>query len=73
MERYSRGGLDPVGYKVGPTGWPAALLGPPGKGFDLRGPHGQGLTVVTLVWHFVELPLVTFEKLQISYLVPKIK
>jgi hypothetical protein len=77
MERYSRERLDPSGYKVGPTsqvvGRPAVLLGPPGRGFDLRGPHGLRLTVVTLVWYFVELPLVTFEKLQISYIVPEIK
>jgi hypothetical protein len=53
MERYSHGGLDLVGYKVGPAGQrvgrPATLLGPPGRGFDLQGPHGKGLTVVTLV------------------------
>jgi hypothetical protein len=45
--------LDPAGCKVGPTGQGvgrlAALLGPPGKGFGLRGPHGQMLTVVILV------------------------
>jgi hypothetical protein len=27
----------------------AALLGPPGRGFDLHGPHSQRLTVMTLV------------------------
>jgi hypothetical protein len=71
MERYPHGWLDPTGCKVGSidqgVGRLAALLGPPGRGFGLRGPHGQRLTVVTLVWHVVELPLVTFEKLQISY------
>jgi hypothetical protein len=77
MERYSHGGLDPAGCKVGladqGVGRLAALLGPPGMGFRRRVPHGQRLTMATLVWHFVELPLVTFEKLQISYLVSEIK
>jgi hypothetical protein len=53
MERYSHGGLNPAGCKVGSVGqgvsWPATLLGPPGKGFGLRGPHYQKLTVVTFV------------------------
>jgi hypothetical protein len=31
------------------------------------------LTVVTLVSHFIELPLETFEGIQISYLVPEVK
>jgi hypothetical protein len=61
MERCSSGGLDPAGCKVGLTdqgvGRTAAQLGGPGKGFNLCGPHGQRLTVVTMVWHFVELPL----------------
>jgi hypothetical protein len=53
MERYSRGGLDPTGCNVGLTGQKvgqsAALLGLPGRGFGLRGPHGQWLTVVASV------------------------
>jgi hypothetical protein len=54
-------------------GHPATLLGPLGRGFGLQGPHGQMLTVVTLVSHFIELPLETFEGIQISYLVPEVK
>jgi hypothetical protein len=53
MEIYSHGGLDLASCKVGLAdqggGWPPALLGPPSKGFGLRGPHGQRLTVVILV------------------------
>jgi hypothetical protein len=53
IERYSCGGLDPAGYKVGSVGQGvgqrAALLGPPSRGFGLQGLHGQRLTVVTLV------------------------
>jgi hypothetical protein len=41
MERYSRGGLDLIGYKVGPVGegvgQPTTLLGPPGKGLRPMG------------------------------------
>jgi hypothetical protein len=52
-EIFPCGGLDPAGCKVGSpgqgVGWLVALLDPPGRGFSLRGPHGQRLTVVTLV------------------------
>jgi hypothetical protein len=70
MDKYSCGGLDLLDAK---WGWPPALLGPPSRSFRLRGRHGQRLIVVTMVRHFVELLLVTFEKLQISHLVPEIK
>jgi hypothetical protein len=60
MERYSYEGHDPAGYKMGPTGqgvgWSAVLLSPPGRGFGLQCSHGQGLTVVTLVSHFLTSP-----------------
>jgi hypothetical protein len=70
MERYSRIELDGLAAKWGRL---ATLLGPPSMGFGLRDPHDQRLTVVTLVRHYVDLPLVTLEKLKISCLVPKIK
>jgi hypothetical protein len=53
IERYSCRGLDPAGCKVGLVGQGvgrlAALLGPPSRGFSPWGPHGQRLTVMTLV------------------------
>jgi hypothetical protein len=59
MERYSHGGLDLAGCKVGPVGQgvgqPAALLGPPGRGFSLWGSHGQMLTVVISVSQYARV------------------